>query len=163
MKSLLKKFFFILVIVAVYFALWRDFRAMVTTYTVLPQIEYSIQNCEKYSHVDQDKSTSFDLYVYNSLTEEYDYFRYTTPAGFYFLFGMVMIVILKSSKIHYQLMVGLHVLLWLFTILIFLPALCLYPPLLHFNTIAIKYISPFLTFLIITMVLSPQFQNRLNI
>lgn len=163
MKSLLKKLAFILLIVAVYFAIWRDFRGLVTTYTVLPQIEYSIQNCDQYSYIDQEKSTSFDLYVYDSLTEEYDYFRYTTPAGFYFLFGLVMIVLLQARKIHYQLMTGFHLTLWFITILIFLPALCLYPPLLHFNTIAIKYITPFITFLIITMVLSPKFQKKLNL
>lgn len=162
MKTYLTRALLILIVILIYFFMWRDVRGLVTQYVVVPQIEYSQTNCDQIIHYDIHKPTSLRIHLYDYEIEDYVTFSYTTPAGFYLLMGLVFIIFLNGYKIHYQLLIGFHFIFWFLSSISIYPGLCLNMIFLHFTNLGIKYFTPFATFIIIIMILSPHLQKGLR-
>lgn len=153
-----------LLIVIIYFTAWKELRAYVTSVTIVPQIEYAIEKCDDAIAFDYaSKSTSLYIYFLDRQQNEYVTFGYVTPAGFYLLFGLVFIVLAGGGALYYYILAGFHGIFWLLSSILILPGLCLHPLLLHLAVVGIKYFSPFITFLILILLISPDMRKKLNL
>ena len=163
MKVYLKRAIISIIIVVAYFAIWKSVRGLVTTEVVVPQIEYAITNCDDTIAFDQLKPTSLLIHVLDHEENEYVTYGYTAPAGFYFLFGLVFIVLLGGNKIYYYLHFGFHGLFWIFSTATIIPGLCYQSIFFHLTYSGIKYFTPFFTFLILILMISPNLKKKLNV
>ncbi|MCC5940159.1 MAG: hypothetical protein JJU37_01345 [Balneolaceae bacterium] len=163
MKSILIKAGIITLVVLFYFTVWSEIRGMVTAYAFIPQIEYVIENCNEYVYYTERKPTSLLIQVYHEGINDYVDFSYTTPAGFYLLMGLVILIMFNGKKFHYYLLAGLHLILWVISLSVLIPGLCVHLLFMNIMDISIKYFTPFGTFIIIIMVLTPGFLNKLSV
>lgn len=155
MKKYLIKGLLAAVIILVYFTGWRAVREFVTSVSIIPQIEYAMAHCDEYLQYDVVKPTSLRIYQYDWEREEYDVYSYTTPAGFYLLAGLVFIFLLNGTKIYYLLLAGYHAGFWIISTLTLLPGFCIHPVFLHITFLGIQYLTPFVTFMILLLLISP--------
>lgn len=162
MNVYLKKGLLAAVIILVYFTAWKAFRGFVTSVSIIPQIEYAIANCDEYLQYDVVKPTSLRIWQYNREREEYDVYSYTTPAGFYLLMGLLVILLLNGTKIYYLLLTGYHAGFWIISTLTIIPGFCIHPVFLHITFLGIKYLTPFVTFMILIMLISPGMKKTFN-
>ncbi len=160
MKILLKRILYTAGIVLFYFTVWSGVRGFVTTYTVLPQVEFAKEYCGKTIYVDQNRPTSSIIHVYNDRSLEYDTIYYTTPAGFYLLFGLVFVVLVGGGIIYYKILLGYHLGFWAISILTMTPGFCIHPVFLHISNLGIIYLTPFVTFLVIIFLMSPKLVEK---
>ncbi len=154
-KVFAKRVICVIVLVALYFTVWSSVRGAVTTYTVLPQIELAKEYCNKTIYFEQSRPTSTVIHVYSERKLEYDTVYYTTPAGFYLLFGLIFILLFGAGTIYYKALLGYHLGFWVLSILVMLPGFCIHPIFLHLSGLGIAYLTPFVTFAIIIFLLSP--------
>jgi len=145
-----------------YFFIWRDVRGIVTQYIVLPQIEYAQEHCSDVIHFDVIKPTSLRIHLLDEKIDEYYTFSYTAPAGFYLLMGLVLVILLNGRKIHFQLLLGFHFVFWILSTVSIYPGLCVHSFFMHFTNLGIKYFTPFVTFIVIILVVSPKFRKKLE-
>lgn len=163
MNKYLKRGLISIVIVFIYFTAWRNFRSFVTSSAVIPQIEYAILNCDDTIAYDEaSKSTSLFIYLLDKESNEYETYGYVTPAGFYLLFGLVFIVLFGGGRFYYYLLFGFHGLFWILSVASMFPALCYHSAFLHLTVLGIKYLTPFITFLILILLISPGLKERLS-
>jgi hypothetical protein len=162
MKGYLKKGGVAVLIILIYFTAWRGIRGFVTSTAVIPQIEYAVLHCDEYLQYDVVKPTSLRIWQYNREAQEYNIYSYTTPAGFYLLAGVLVILLLNGTKIYYLLLAGYHGGFWLVSTLTILPGFCIHPLFLHITYLGIKYLTPFVTFMILIMLISPGMKKTFN-
>lgn len=160
MNATVKRVLISLLIVLVYFTIWKEIREYVTSNMIVPQIEYAISNCDDTIAFDESKSTSLFIHLLDRERNEYDTYGYISPAGFYLLFGLVFIVILGGSRFYYYLLSGFHAFFWILSSVTILPGLCYHPLFLHLTFAGIKYFTPFVTFLILILLISPNLKRR---
>lgn len=163
MNVYIKRVFICALIVVAYFTLWKSVRGLVTTHIVVPQIEYAISNCDETIAYDQLKSTSLLIHILDREKNEYVTHGYTAPAGFYLLFGLVFIILSGGDKLYYYLLLGFHIVFWLISSATVWFGLCYESLFIHFTFAGIKYLTPFFTFLILILLISPNLQKRLDI
>ncbi|WP_234571636.1 hypothetical protein [Rhodohalobacter sp. 614A] len=164
MNQYVKRGLISIFIVVIYFTAWKGIRSFVTSTTIIPQIEYAISNCDDTIAYERSaKSTSLFIYLLDREANEYETYGYVTPAGFYLLFGLIFIVLLGGGRFYYYLLFGFHALFWILSTAAIFPALCYHSAFLHFTVLGIKYFTPFITFLILILLISPDLKNRLNI
>lgn len=163
MNFYIKRVLISLLIVAAYFTVWRTVRGFVTSEAIIPQIEYAISTCDDTIAYDQSKSTSLFIYLLDRGKNEYETFGYVSPAGFYLLFGVLVIVLMGGGKFYYYLLFGFHALFWILSTATILPGLCSTPVFLHITVAGIKYFTPFITYLILILLISPNLKKRLNV
>lgn len=163
MNVYLKRALISLLIVVAYFTIWRMVRGFVTSHAVIPQIEYAISTCDDTISYEQSKSTSLFIYLLDREKNEYETFGYVSPAGFYLLFGLVIIVVMGGGRFYYFLLLSFHALFWILSTATILPGLCSTPVFLHITVAGIKYITPFITYLILILLISPNLRKKLNV
>lgn len=163
MNEYIKRFLISILIVVIYFTVWKNFRGIVTTEIVVPQMEYAIKNCDDTIAFDQLKPTSLLIHLLDLEKNEYVTYGYTAPAGFYLLFGLIFIVLFGGERLYYYLHLGFHGLFWIYSTATIIPGLCYQPLFIHLTFAGIKYLTPFFTFLILILLISPNLQKRLNV
>lgn len=163
MNTAIKRGLISIVIILIYFTGWKGIRGFVTSGLVVPQIEYAITSCDETIAYNQSKSTSLFIYLLDREKNEYETFGYVSPAGFYLLFGLVFIVLMGGGKFYYYSLFGFHGLFWALSTATILPGLCYHPVFLHFTFVGIKYFTPFFTFLILILLISPRLKRGLEI
>lgn len=163
MNIYVKRVLISLTLILVYFTLWKSVRSFVTTNAIIPQIEYAAANCDETITYERSKSTSVFIYLLDREKNEYESFGYVSPAGFYLMFGLVFIVMLGGGRFYYSLLFGYHGLFWMLSIAVMLPGLCYHPVFLHLVVLGIKYFSPFITFLILILLVSPDLKKKLGV
>ena len=156
MQTVLKRILFVVLLTLFYFTVWSSVRGLVTTYTVLPQVELAKEHCNKTIYVDQSRPTSTIIHVYNERNEKYDSIYYTTPAGFYLLFGLVFVILLGGASVYYKTLLGYHLGFWVLSIISMMPGFCIHPVFFHVSNLGIIYLTPFVTFLVIIFLISPK-------
>ncbi|TVR16952.1 MAG: hypothetical protein EA391_06245 [Balneolaceae bacterium] len=163
MKTVLKRTLYVVVLTLFYFTVWSSVRGWVTTYTVLPQVELAKEYCNKTIYVDQNRPTSTIIHVYNERNEQYDTIYYTTPAGFYLLFGLVFVILFGGAAIYYKVLLGYHLGFWILSIISMMPGFCIHPLFFHVSNLGIIYLTPFVTFLVIIFLMSPKLLTAFKI
>lgn len=163
MNVYIKKILIFFLVIIAYFTIWKSIRGFVTSQMVEPQIEYAISNCDNTIAYDRLKSTSLQIHLLDKEKNEYETYGYTAPAGFYLLFGLVFIVLLGGSRFYYYLLIGFHSLFWFLSTITIIPGLCYHSAFIHFTFAGIKYITPFVTFLILILLISPNLKERLDV
>lgn len=163
MNIYVKRVLICLVIILVYFTIWRSVRVFVTTHAIIPQIEYATTNCDETIAYERSKSTSVFIYLVDREKNEYETFGYVSPAGFYLMFGLVFIILLGGGRFYSYLLVGYHGLFWVLSVAFILPGLCYHPVFLHLTVLGIKYFTPFITFLILILLVSPDLKKKLDV
>lgn len=163
MKEYLKKGIIILVAILVYFTAWRAIRSFVTAVSIIPQIEYAISSCNEYLQYEQVKPTSLRIYLYDWERKVYDVYSYTTPAGFYLLAGLLILIWFNSSSMYYLFLVGYHMVFWVLSTVTLLPGLCVHPVFLHLTFLGIQYLNSFITFAILIILISPGMRKTFSL
>lgn len=163
MKTMAKRLLVVLLIVLIYFTVWRGVRGFVTQSVIIPQIEYAISHCDDTIHYHPERSTSVYIHLLNAEQTEYETFGYISPGGFYLLFGLVFIVLLGGGKIYYLLLFGYHLAFWILSTASILPGLCWHRAFIHVTFAGITYFTPFVTFLIIILMISPKLVSRFRL
>ena len=161
--ELAKRFLIICLIVLIYFTIWRSVRGFVTQNAVVPQIEYAIANCDETISYQQSRATSLYLFLLDREKNEYETFGYVSPAGFYLLFGLLFIVMMGGSRIFYFFLFGFHFLFWILSTATILPGLCFHRIFLHITFAGVSYFTPFFTFLIIILLISPKLLHKFGL
>jgi len=160
--SLGKRILFSVVLIAIFFLVWRDFRVLVLQSVTIPIIEYAQDSCEGTVHYQRSKDTSIFIFIYDFEREEYDRFAYNSPAGFYFLLGLLIIVLFNGSAFHYKVWAYFHFPFWFLTIPFTWLGSCYNNYFLHLNYLGIRYVTPFITFLILALLISPNLRQKLR-
>jgi len=163
MKTALQRALIILFIILIYFTVWHGFRGLITQHVIIPQIEYAISHCDDSIHYHPHRSTSLYIHLLNSEQTEYETFGYVSPGGFYLLFGLFFIVLLGGGKLYYILLIGYHLIFWILSTATILPGLCWHRAFIHFTFLGTTYFTPFVTFLIIILLISPKLMIQLNL
>lgn len=164
MNRYLKRGLISLLVIIVYFTVWKEIRGFVTSLAIVPQIEYAITSCDDTIEYNRTpKSTSIFIYLPDREQNEYERYGYVAPAGFYLLFGLVFIVMAGGAKLTYYLLFGFHGIFWILSSILILPGLCIHPLFLHLAVIGSKYFTPFITFMILILLVSPDLRNKLGI
>ena len=162
LKQILIRTGLLLLLVLIYFGIWRDVRGLLTVYAVIPQVEFAATHCNEYIFLTERSNTSLIIQVFEERINDYRDFSYTAPAGFYLLFGLAALILIGAKKVHYYLLAGFHALLWAVVLLVILPGLCFHLLFLNIIDLSIKYLTPFGTFVIIIMAITPGFMEKLS-
>lgn len=163
MKVYAKRILIALLIVITYFTVWKSIRGFVTSELVIPQIEYAITNCDETIAFDRSKSTSLTIHLLDKEANKYETYAYISPGGFYLLFGLVFIVLLGGNRFYYYSLIGFHVLFLLFSTATIVPGLCYQSLFIHTTFAGIKYVTKFVTFFILILLVSPNLKKRFDI
>ena len=163
MNVYLKRILISLAIIIIYFTAWRSVRRFVTSQAIIPQIEYAISSCDETIAYDQSKSTSLFIYILDHEKNEYETFGYVSPAGFYLLFGLIVIVLMGGDRFYYSLLLGFHAIFWILSTITISPGLCTHSAFLHITVVGIKYFTPFVTYLILILLISPGLKRRFDV
>lgn len=162
-RSFLKRFLITTVLIGAYFGLWRDFRGLVTQRITIPIIESAKIKSNQYINYESVKPTSTVVYFYDAEINDYDSYLYTTPAGFYFLLGLVFVAIFNGGKFFYKLVTYLNFGIWLLSILFVWIGLHYVDIIFHLALLCSKYLLRGFTFIIIVLLISPNFGRVFNL
>ena len=162
LKNLAIKFTLIVITVILFVTVWRDLRVAVLDFATVPLIENAQQNCENTIYLQRSKDTSIFIFIYDFGAEEYERFGYNSPGGFYFVAGLLIIILLNGNSLHYKIWAGFHFPFWLLTIPFNWLGSCYSTYFLHFNHYGIRYATPFITFLILALIISPKLKEKLD-
>lgn len=163
MKTISKRVLLAVILVGVYFGLWRDFRGVVTQNITIPIIENATEKSNQFINYYSVKPTSTVVYFYDASNEEYDQYLYTTPAGFYFLLGMLIVAFLDGGKFYYKLVIYFNLSLWLLSIISIWIGLLYVEIIFHIALVNTKYILQAFTFIVLALLISPNFRQVLRI
>ena len=160
--SLGKRGLLSVLVFVLFFLVWRDLRAFVLTHVTIPIVEYTQENCDTTVYYHRNKDTTIHIYLYDYEREEYEMFDYNSPAGFYFLLGLLIIILLNGNVFHYKIWAYFHFPFWFVTIPFIWLGTCYSDYFLHFNYLGIRYVTPFITFLLLALLISPNLRQKLR-
>lgn len=150
------------IIVLIYFSVWRDIRGMIMENVIIPQVDYAIAHCDDTIRYHQNRSTSVHIFILDTGKEKYNDYSFVSPTGFFFLAGLVFIVLMGGGGFYYMLLCGYHLLIWIFSAALFLPALCNFRFILYLIIGAGEYFTPFVTMFIALILVSPSFRKKFS-
>lgn len=159
--NILKRFIWTILIIAVYFTVWKELRSAFTSHIIIPQIEYASTQCSVPLSYEIASNTAIVLHRKTN-DDELATYRFNAPAGFYILFGILVLTLLGGGKKVYIMILGYHVLFTLFTVSTFYLGLCYLPVFLHLSSAGNSYFTPFFTFFVLIYLMSPTLKNVLN-
>lgn len=143
-----------MVVVLFYFLVWNEIRGAFTTYLMIPQVELAAAHCT--NPVGYEVASDTAITIFHGDT----HYRFNAPAGFYFLFAMIFIVMLNGKNKYYRLIIGYHLVFAMLSLLTFYPGLCYMPVFLHLSAIGNSYFTPFFTFFVLILLISPRLNKK---
>lgn len=158
--TILKRFFWVVVVVAVYFTGWKMVRAAITSSLIIPQITYAEEYCDV--NLSYERASSTAVVVDREISEgEQQSTRFNAPAGFYLLLGMVLLILKQADRRWFSMILGYHAIFTVLSVSTFFIGLCYLPLLLHLSAAGNSYFTPFFTFFVLLNVLFPDFRNTI--
>jgi len=159
--TILKRLFWVTLVVAVYFSGWKMIRSTITSSLIIPQITSAQNHCD--GNVSYERASSTAVVVYRETEQdEQQSVRFNAPAGFYLLLGLVLLILKQAERRWFAMLLGYHAIFTTLAVSTFFIGLCYMPLLLHISAAGNSYFTPFFTFFVLLNVLFPQFRQAIS-
>jgi hypothetical protein len=162
-QSLSKRVLLVILIAGLYFAVWRDFRGIVTQNITIPIIEVAKEKSGQLINYHSIKPTSTVIHFYDLEKEEYDSYLYTTPGGFNFLLGVVFVILFNGGKYFIKLVTYFNLGVWISSIIFVWIGLHYFEFIFHMALVGTKYVLRAFTFVVLALLISPIFRKQLGL
>lgn len=159
-KKILVRITMLCVVVLVYFIVWKEVRVALTSYLMIPQAEAASVRCDTSFSYERVSNTAMVIYRDSNDSVDIEEHRVNAPAGFYLLFGIFFIVLLKGGKKFYGMILGYHAVFTVLLVTTFYVGLCYAPFFLHLSAAGNSYFTPFFTFFVLLLLFIPSFRER---
>lgn len=148
-------------VIAVYFTGWKELRTTVTSSLVIPQLEAASAGCD--TTIDFEAASNTAVVITRGANSgEMISYRFNAPAGFYLLFGTVLLILFGAEKRLYLMFLGYHLVFAIFSISTIYVGACSIPGFLHISAAGNSYFTPFFTFFVLLYLLFPSFRSSFN-
>ncbi len=159
--KILKRFFWVIVVVAVYFSGWKMVRSSITSSLIIPQIEAAADHCNSSAGYEQVSNTAVLVSLQDNNGEPQTY-RFNAPAGFYLLLALVLLFLKKADRKWFGMILGYHAIFTTLLVSTFYIGLCYLPILLNLSAAGNSYFTPFFTFFVLLNIIFPDFVDTIS-
>ncbi|MDR8390827.1 hypothetical protein NC796_06750 [Aliifodinibius sp. S!AR15-10] len=120
MKRTAGKIAITILLVLIYFFVWRPVRVATTQHIGKPFAEYLLTESNPNVHIDREaRGVSFDISWVDSQKQQV--LKYRPPTGFFFLLALVSMVFLTREIRFYLYLLGFHILSFILVLLLLIP------------------------------------------